>query len=189
MFFARKKYWMVSLLLVSLSACETLSTHSDYDHSQSFAGYRTFAWMAPDPMITPPGQRDSEVSPLNRRRVIEAVESDLAAKGMTKVQDASSADFVIAFTIGARDKINVNSYPEPYQGAWHWGYPNYWSGVDLNTYTEGRLAIDIFDGSSRQPVWHGVATKRINASDRRNAEEQIQKAVGAILKDFPPKAG
>jgi hypothetical protein len=96
---------------------------------------------------------------------------------------------VIAYTIGARDKINVNSYPEPYQGAWHWGYPNYWSGVDLNTYTEGRLAIDIFDGRTREPVWHGVATKRIEASDLRHAEERIQTAVKSILKDFPPKAG
>jgi hypothetical protein len=182
-------FGLALLCLLSLSACETMSTHSDYDRTQSFAGYRTFAWIAADPMIVAPGHPRDEVSPLNRRRVVEAIESDLAAKGMTQAAEAASADFVIAYTIGARDKINVNSYPEPYQGAWHWGYPNYWSGVDLNTYTEGRLAIDIFDGRTREPVWHGVATKRIEASDLRHAEERIQTAVKSILKDFPPKAG
>lgn len=48
------------------------------------------------------------------------------------------------------------------------------------------LAIDVFDVAERQPVWHGVASKMINESDREDAAGTIKAAVDAILEGFPP---
>jgi hypothetical protein len=169
-----------------LSACAaTLQTRSDYDKSQDFSGYRTFAWIANDPVIAPVGEV-SPVSPLNRRRIVEAVETELAGKGYRQVADRGSADFVLAFTVGARDRIDVNSFPEPYRAHWSWGWPYFGTRADVRTYREGVLAIDIFDGKTRSPVWHGRASKRITQSDVENAATQIPLAVKAILAQFPP---
>ena len=66
-----------------------------------------------------------------------------------------------------------------------WGGP-YYQNIDVREFTQGRLAIDIFDVKQKQPVWHGHATKSISSSDQKNAEALINKAVAAILKDFPP---
>ncbi len=75
---------------------------------------------------------------------------------------ADQADFVVAYTVGTREKIVSTSYPTTYQGDWGWhlyGRYYYQTEVEHRTYTEGTLGIDIFDGKSKEPVWHGWASK------------------------------
>jgi hypothetical protein len=178
----------LAVLLALLAGCAgTIRARSDYDRSQSFARYHTFAWMNEEPMIAPPGAT-VQVSALNRRRIVEAIERELTAKGFQRLPERAAADFVVAYTVGARDRIDAQSYPAPYNGLWHWGWPYYGRDVDVRTYTEGTLAVDIFDGATRQPVWHGRATKRISAEDVEHAADEIRVAVAAILKDFPPRS-
>ena len=170
-----------------LTGCATtLKAHSDHDTSQNFSAYRTFTWMADQPMIAPPGDV-VRVSPLNRRRIEESIESALAAKGFQKVTDRAVADFVVSYSVGARDRIDAHSFPAPYAGAWRWGHPYYGHDVDVDVYREGTLAIDVFDGKTHQPVWHGWASKRITEHDIRHAAEQIPPAVASILSNFPPR--
>lgn len=179
----------VAMLLVALAvgACATtIQSRSDYDPAQDFSGYRTYAWLADDPLIVPRGG-DVQVSALNRRRIVEAIESELSAKGFTKAAARDSATFTVAYTVGARDRIDVASYPDMYRRPWRWGGPYYGSNVDVDAYTEGTLAIDIFDGNSRQPVWHGRASKHITERDVQLAAQLIPQAVASILKEFPPR--
>jgi hypothetical protein len=178
---------VVTAILLFITGCATtLETHSDHDASQSFSGYSTFAWMADQPMMAPPDQV-ARVSPLNRKRIEDAIESELAAKGFRKTAEPAAASFVVSYTVGARDRVDVQSFPAPYTGPWRWGWPYHWHDVDVQMYTEGTLAIDVFDGATHQPVWHGRASKRITAHDVKQAAEQIPPAVSAILKDFPPR--
>lgn len=170
-----------------LTGCATtLKAHSDHDASQDFSAYRTFAWMADQPMIAPPDDV-ARVSPLNRRRIEEAIEKELAAKGFRKTADRAGADFVVSYSVGARDRIDAHVFPEPYAVGWRWGRVYYGRDVDVDVYREGTLAIDVFDGKSRQPVWHGWASKRITEHDVRHAAEQIPTAVASILSRFPPR--
>jgi hypothetical protein len=170
---------------IALGCAETPIVRYDFYPGTAFATYETFAWMQDDPLVTAAGSA-SEASPLLRRRVTEVIENELGAKGYRRVADRSAADFVVAYTMGARDKIDVDSYPGPYRGRWSWGWPYFGSRVDVNVYQEGRLAIDVFDGRLRQPVWHGRATKRLSAEDVRLARDRVGGAVKEILKNFPP---
>ena len=177
---------ITALTLAALAGCATgMQIYADHDARQVFTAYRSYAWIRDEPLIRAAGS-DYTVSPLNRRRVVEAVEAELDAKGFTKATNRANADFVLAYTIGARNMIEANSYPEPYNGGWGWGHQYFGSGINVQTYVQGTLAIDIFDRRSRQPVWHGWAQKRITDDDRKNAEERIHAAVKAILKSFPP---
>ena len=128
---------------------------------------------------------------------MSAVEEELAAKGYSLVHDAASADFVLAFSVGSREEIKVDSYPSMNSGHVGHGYPRHWSrwggayyGYGTETtvrqYTKGMLAIDVFDVSERRPVWHGIANKTIKESDREDAAGTIKAAVDAILEGFPP---
>lgn len=170
-----------------LSGCATtLQGHADHDAAQDFSGYRTFAWIADQPMIAP-SDEVARISPLNRRRIEEAVESQLGSKGFQKAGDRAGADFVLSYSVGARDRIEPQSFPGPYSGSWRWGYPYFGHYADVQVYREGTLAIDVFDGKTHQPVWHGWASKRVTERDVRHAAEQIPTAVAAILKNFPPR--
>ncbi|MGH8262239.1 MAG: DUF4136 domain-containing protein [Steroidobacteraceae bacterium] len=138
-------------------------------------------------MIRPVGNSAS-VSPLNQRRMQDAIEAEFAAKGYTLKQDPASADFIVSFTVGARDKIDVADYPAPYRWDNHWSWSSFERTFSVHQYREGQLAIDIFDGQSHRPVWHGAVSKRITESMRKDPKPQIDAAVKAILTRFPPGA-
>lgn len=161
-----------------------MTVESDFSKDANFAGYKTFAFISDKPLLM---AQTAPVSPLFEGRAMNAAQDALTNKGFEFVDNRENADFVVSFTMGARDKIRVTNYPSTYRGptAWQWGAP-YHSEVDVRNYTEGTLAIDIFDVKDRSPVWHGWAVRTISAADRRNPTPIINDVVAAILADFPP---
>ncbi len=181
---------IATLLSIYLGGCASgFKATYDYDPAQDFSGYKTYGWISEHPMIV--GSTDRIPSPLLEQRIMVAVEEGMAAKGFTKADDAESADFSLSFTIGSRKEVRVDSYPSTYGygRGWGWGGPYY--GMPMETtvreYNKGMLAIDVFDVSQHRPVFHGVATKSITDSDRKQLDETVKAAVDAILKGFPPQ--
>jgi hypothetical protein len=168
--------------LLLLAACSSLSVSSHKYPQADFSGYRSYAWIAVDPVIRPRGAQP-EISALTVRSIREAIEAEFAARGYKAVAVPADADFVVAFTVGARDRIDAQSYPVPYRGPWEWGW--YRNATELRVYREGTLAIDIFDGATRQPVWNGRARKEITSADESDPQPAIRKAVASILRKFP----
>ncbi len=185
---------LVSLTLLALVGCAGNPPVIDYDPSVDFVKYRTFAFISEHPLIR--GEGAETVSPLFEGRVMQVTENVLVARGFERVADRESADVAIAFTIGGRDKIQVNSYPEPYRPYYGGGYRGGWGGsyygygmsttTSVQQYTEGTLAIDIYDVKDHKPIWHGKATKRITSKMQKNPQETITEIVTQILANFPP---
>ena len=190
----RTKVLFATSALALLGACaSTFEATHDHDPGTDFSKYQTFAWISKNPMKV--GQSVGAVNPLLEPRIMSALETALVAKSYRFVTDAASADFVVSFTVGSREEIKVDSYPTMSM-SYGAGYPGRWGGAyygyntmdtTVRQYTKGMLAVDVFDVTDRSPVWHGVATKTINESDRENADETIKAAVDAILVGFPPQ--
>lgn len=178
------------MALTLVTACGSNPPVVDYDQGTNFAAYKSYAFISDHPLMLAEGA--SGGSPLLEGKLMRQTETTLQSKGFVKAAHPEDADFTVGFTVGARDKIRVNSYPEPYRpyyGAWAWGGPYYagaTNNVDVQQYTEGRLAIDIYDVAEHKPVWHATATKRITDSMRRNPNEAIHEIVNEILASFPP---
>lgn len=179
-------------LALFAGCASTFEASYDHDPANDFSNYQSFAWISKNPMKV--GQTAVVPNPLLEPRIMSALEMALVAKGYKWVGDAASADFVISFTVGSREEIKVDSYPSMSMG-YGTGYPGRWGGAyygvsstetSVRQYTKGMLAVDIFDVKDRRPVWHGVATKTINESDRDNIEATVQAAVDAIIAGFPP---
>ena len=174
----------VTVFTVAMGACSSMTVESDFNRDADFASYKTFAFISDNPVLI---AGNVPVNPLFEGRAMNAAQAELTRKGFQFVSDRETADFVVSFTLGARDKIRVTNYPSSYHGParWQWGAP-YYSEVDVRNYTEGTLAIDIFDVRQRGPVWHGWAVKTISDADRRNPTPVINEVVSAILANFPP---
>ncbi len=186
-----KRTTILAIILVLgalLSGCVTIRTGSHHDESTNFTDYSTFAWIADNPLILGTGDR-SPISPLSQKKIVQAIEGELSLKGFTYIADPDEADFVVSYTVGTREKIDETSYPVAYRGTWGshmYGRYYYQTEVVHRTYTEGTLGIDVFDGKTKQPVWHGWARKSVTSADREDPSPVIQKAVAAIIKRFPP---
>jgi hypothetical protein len=172
------RFLLLFALASVVAGCSTLHASSDYDRTASFKHYKTYAWM----------QREHAgiASALVVRRAHEAIDWELQRKGFQPALDPATADFIVDFTIGIRDRIDVQSYPVAYRGPWLWGNWYYGKQLDVRQYREGTLAIDIFDAHEHQPVWSGRAQKQLSKSDLGATNTAIHEAATAVLEQFPP---
>lgn len=174
-----------AIVLTLVSACTTLQVGSDYDHAASFQHYKSFTVMQ--------RSHSGTSNPLVAVRASDAIRADLLQKGFIEASDPTKADFTVDFTIGARERTDINTYPDPYVGpTWGWGSMGWWGGpywgtsLDVRQYHEGTLSVDVFDTHTHRPVWHGWAKKELTRSDIENSAEPIRNAVAAVLDEFPP---
>lgn len=188
-FLKNKVTFLAVLLALFIGGCSSNPTPAKVNFDQnteiSTLNYQTFAWLAASKIVRMP----EGLNPIMKARVDEAIEQAFIKRGYQLVKDPESADFAISYSIGSREKIKVSSYPATYQGRSRWGR-GYYGGMATEThvrqYTEGSLAIDIFDVQSHQPVWHGWATKRISSSDKEKEEtiKMINTIVEQVVSQF-----
>lgn len=166
------------LVLLTLAGCASMRVDTEYDASTSFDAYRTFAWMErPDAVrdnLTDYGQI--------AQRIERAVERELAADGYALVGEAP--DFYVVYHAGVETQVSTATI-----GTWGYRRPRWHTGpvyadVEVTTYQEGTLILDIVDAEKNELVWRGTAVDAVGDADRaaRKAEEAVQ----AMLAEFPP---
>jgi hypothetical protein len=158
-------------------------TTVDYDRASlgKFSGYRCFAI---DSREARANDQDVVLSPIVDRRIEQALQTELAAKGFTS--ECAQPDFRVTFNTVTKTKTEVNDLgvgPTPFRRYPYYGYGGY-SQIDINQYEQGTFIVDIVDASSKELVWRGAYTKRLGWSAPNDPE--IQKIVGEILATFPP---
>ena len=186
---------LITFCLLAAAGCQTtLRPTTDFDTSVDFTAKQTFTWIDPNPLIRTATQRP--LSPLVEERLMSATRAALVERGLRFVGTAEEADLAVAFTIGSREGIRITSYPSSSftrgpagrrDHRWHRGY---WgqthSTVRTRQYTEGQLAIDLFDVANAVPVWHGTVSRRVTRQERGEPDEALREAVVAIVAEFPP---
>ncbi len=189
---AQATRFLLAATLVAVASCSTSSgikTFHDYNPSVDFASYRTWSFMSARPMIV---STTAIVNPLLEGRIMNAIRSEMGGKGFRYVDDPDGADVVVSFTVGSHGQVKIEQYPVSYRmgySRYHRGYgygTSYGTETRVRQYTEGQLAIDIFDVENHTPAFHGSASKRLTSSDRDNPEALISSAVTEALLGFPP---
>ena len=169
----------VVLVLVAVFSVQAQKVKVGADPAVDVSKYKTYAWSKP----LPPG------NPFVQQTIVQSVEQELAAKGLTKVED--KPDVTVTFFAASDTNMQI-------------GYPN-WSNsmgsspstgiaVDSQTWlvSKGMLVIDIADAATKSTVWRGTATQTLehgpsgNAmKDAKTVEKPIRKAVEKMFKQYP----
>lgn len=167
--------------------CAGTPGRSDFDPAADFASFQTFAVIDPIPQeeAVPRPTQDVVKSQLIDRRVHEALEAGLAAKGLRSTGE-ESADVLVAFTVGSRRATRTEFYP---MGGYHsWPYAwwyDHWDQAYTEIYTEGLLIVDVIDAKTHQLVWRGWTTDPLPPS--ANIEQTVDHAVSTVLAEYPPQ--
>ena len=110
-----KKHLLILVLGLEAASCSSVQVSSDFDRDASFSSYKTYAFT-----------KEAEALPindLNRKRLIDAVSSELAAKGFSK---ADQADVLVDLHVTTQQKQSATATSSPgYYGA---GYRYGWGG-------------------------------------------------------------
>ncbi|WP_025741509.1 DUF4136 domain-containing protein [Aquimarina pacifica] len=173
-----KKISLLSLILIiTITSCSTVRVASDYDKQANFDTYKSFAFYKP-------GIDKAEVSDLDKKRILRAIETDMISKGFSK---SSSPDVLVS--IFTKTKENVNVYQNNFGWGYGWGWNPWFWGAGYNTVsrtTEGTLYIDLIDATKKELIWQGMGTAALTKNVDRK-QEKMNEIVSAILEKYPPE--
>ena len=166
------------MLLFLVASCSTVRVTTDYDTNADFSKYKTFAFYKK-------GIDKVELSDLDKRRILKAIENEMLAKGFTI---SENPDLLVNIFTKSRQKVDIynNNY---FYGGWHpWYYgPNF--GTHISKYTEGTLFIDLIDAQKKELAWQGIGSGALNTTgDVAKKEERIRDFVSQIMAKYPPTA-
>ena len=111
----------------------------------------------------------------------QAVDAQLATKGLTKTGD-EKADLFVGYQIAVDQEKQWNAY----------GMGGRWGGgmgtATQSTLNIGTLVLDMYEPGTKSLVWTGTATKTIDpSSNQEKNQKNLNKAMAKLLKNYPPK--
>jgi hypothetical protein len=163
-------------LLLTATAARAQTVTYDYDKAAPFSAFRTYAWVpgtsVPDPLID--------------KRIVAAIDGELAAKGLRKVDTAADADVVVAYHASFDTNLQITGFGSGW-GAYRFGGTR--SGTArAEEILVGTLIVDVVDARSRTIVWRGSATKDVNLkADPEKRDKNIARAAAKLFKHYPPR--
>jgi len=165
---------LACLLALTLLGCSSLDTSFDYDTGADFSRLRAYTWIE--------DSSAAEAATLTLKRVRAAVDETLVARGYRA--DAQAPDFLVAAHISSAERVQVTDWGYTYapRGAWYGAHD-----IDVYTYQEGTLILDLVDAASRSLLWRGTASRMVDPDwTPQEREEIVREAVAALLERFPP---
>ncbi|MBV8495160.1 MAG: DUF4136 domain-containing protein [Gammaproteobacteria bacterium] len=164
--------------LAGLPAC-TLYVRSDVNkaligsvHCGSFAWAGSFHGNS--------ALRGTIANPVNENRLRTAIAAHL--QGGVQATPAN-ADCLVGYGIGSTTVVDG---VWPYDWGWGyygWGWGGPWPGP--YAYTQGIIAVDLYDAKSRQPLWHASVDQSLYGASGADADKRIDAAVAAIFSKYP----
>jgi hypothetical protein len=164
-------------LVAVLMACSVVTgqdVRTNYMPGTDFAKYKTYKWVAIEG-----GQHPNQIVD---GQIKQSVDSQLAAKGLTKTE-SETADLYVGYQIAVDQEKQWNAYGMG--GGVRWGGMATATSTTINV---GTLVLDIYDPATKQLVWTGKATKTIDPSkSQEKNQKNLDKAMQKLLKNYPPK--
>ena len=168
---------------ITMVSCSSIRVAADYDKEADFNSYKTFAFFKT-------GIDKAEISDLDKRRILRAIESELLAKGFTK---SENPDMLVSIFTKSQQRVDV------YNNTWGWGgYGPGWGGYgpgwgygfynqpNVSVKSEGTLFIDLIDMEKKELIWQGMGTGYISQKTDKK-EAQIKEFVQKIMEKYPPQ--
>ena len=182
-----KRLLALSLFLTLAGAGQALAqdVRYNFDSSADFTKFKTYKWVE----IKGAGS----VNPLVEKQIKDAVDAELAKKGLTKTDNAN-ADLFIGYQAGIQKEKEYTSFntgwgygPGWYGGGWYGAGGGTVSGSTSTIYM-GQLALDIYAQAPHSLVFRTVASKEIDTEAKPEKQaKNLAKTVAKMFKDFPPK--
>ena len=172
-----KILFVILLILLGTVSVSAQKVSVGADPVVDLTRYKTYGW-----------SNVASTNPIANQIVVSSVDSQLAAKGLKKV-DTDPELTVVVFGSSVSD-IHVSN------PSWAPSLNSIATGVAVGSQswlvTKGTLVVDILDTKTKNSVWRGTATDTLDrgptgdkAKDAKTVEKPIRNAVKKMFKQFP----
>jgi len=150
----------------------------DYDHTINFLKYSSY-------QLTKLHATDPGVE----SRLTIALDRDLQDRYLHPTDN--NPDLIIAVVESNQDKQEYATFYDGLSGlSWQrgWGGGGFLpSAATVQDIAPGTLVLDIWDRKTQKLVWRGAITEPASVTSDKEADQKLDKAVGQLLAQFPPK--
>jgi hypothetical protein len=172
-----KMFGTVGIMLLSAIASPADQVKTDYDRSANFGQYKTYSW-----------EKVQTQDQLWVDRIKEAVNTPLAAKGLTPVE--SGGDIAIVAIEMTKDQQTLDTFYDGFGGGWGWRRGGGLGGfgdatTTTETYKVGTLVVDLFDAHTKKLIWRGSSSDTLSDKSDKNIKN-LDKGVQKMFDHFPP---
>src|SRR5215470_18339233 len=171
----RMTFVIAGLMLLTTIALATDTTY-DFDRTVNFSKYKTYAWTA----------RTSVGDQLNDKRIVNAIDAQLASKGLKNVAATANPDMLVAYHASFDKEIEINATSTG-RGPLRLGIGT--GSARATQVVVGTLVLDIMDPATKIVIWRGTASRELDpkaSPDKR--DKNINRAAGKLRENYPPKA-
>ena len=182
--------WMArfgTTLIMALVACSLTrgqDVRTNYLPGTDFAKYHTYAWVDEVKGVPDVGGHPDQILDA---QVKQAVDSQMAAKGFTKVVDGDKADLLVGFQLAIDREKQINGSTDRWGGWGGWGGGLNSFSANTSTINIGTFVLGMYDPGVKKLVWIGAAQHALEPSKKQEKnQERLNKGAQKLLKDFPP---
>jgi hypothetical protein len=158
----------IAICLLSTSATGQ-QVSVNYNHSQSFAGFHTYAWG--------PNNANKVQNSILAQVAEQDINAALQAKGLQMVQANQNPDLIVIGSGGMRQQTSYSAWGMR-------GIGGGMGGITPEQSVEGTLIVDLYDAKSQSLVWRGIAQNTLNNNGNKN-QQMVEKAVAKMFKQWP----
>ena len=193
MIWQESRNWMakfgpaLAFALVACSVTYAQDVRTNYMPGTDFSKYHTYAWVDEVKGVPRVGGQPDQILDT---QVKEAVDSQMAAKGITKVVDGGTADLLLGYQLAIDREKQINGFAD---GRGGWGGWGPWGGglnsfsATTSTINIGTFVLGMYDPAAKKLIWIGAAQHAIEPSKKQEKnQERLNKGAQKLLKDFPP---
>lgn len=164
-----KSIGCASLLCMTATLALGQTVSVNYNHSQSFAAYHTYAWGS------------NNANQIKNSILAQAAQQDIDAalqgKGLQKVEENQTPDLIVTANGGLQQQTSYTA-----MGMRGWG-----GGMGTITPQQnviGTMIVDLYDAKTQSLVWRGMGQNTLSNNGSKN-QQTVQKAVTKMFNQWP----
>ncbi len=182
-----KRFFVLSVVTMLLAGgiSRAQDVRYNFDKSSDFSKFKTYKWVQI--------KGASTANDLVDKQIKDAVDAELATKGLTKVE-GDDANLYIGYQPAIGEEKQFNSYSSGWGygpgwgGGWYGGMGSTTTHGSTSTIYKGQLALDMYNSAGHDLVWRGVVSKTIDPKAKPEKQKKnLAKAIKKLLKNYPPR--
>jgi hypothetical protein len=158
---------MLACITSAIAAGQEVSVN--YNHSQSFAQFHTYAWGS--------NNANKIQNSILAQVAVQDIDSALQAKGFQKVEESQKPDLLVTANGGMKEQTSYSAM----------GMRGIGGGMGSITPEQnviGTMIVDLYDAKNQSLIWRGMAQDTLNNNGNKN-QQMVQKAITKMFKQWP----
>src|SRR5271155_2291359 len=125
----------------------------NYNHSQSFAQFHTYAWDINDP--------NRIANSILAQSAVSDIDSAMQGKGFSKVDLSANPDLIVTVSGGMKQETSYSAWGMR-------GIGGGMGGITPEQNVEGTLVVSLYSASQKALVWRGIGQNTLSNNGNKN---------------------